>query len=53
MIISISVTADDSNDMKQKLDIALFKLGKHLDQIAALKVDEKIELDKTLVFRSE
>lgn len=53
MQVNFSVTADDSDEMKQKLDVALFKLAKNLDQITRLKVDEQIELEHVTVFRSE
>lgn len=53
MQINFSVTADDDDEMKQKLDVALFKLAKNLDQITRLKVDEQLELDGVLIFRSE
>ena len=53
MEINITVKADDDEAMAQKLDVALFKLGKRINEITRLKVDESIELDDSTVSRSE
>jgi hypothetical protein len=53
MQISFSITADSAEEMDQKLDVALFKLGKNREQILRLAVDEQIEIDQVTVFRSE
>ena len=52
MEINISIKADDEADMAQKIDVALFKLGKELNTICRLDVDQQIEIAHVTVSRS-
>lgn len=53
MEINITIKATDPDDMVQTLDVALFKLGRRLNEIAALPVDGSIDVDHATVSRSE
>ena len=53
MEINITVKAEDEEAMAQSLDVALFKLGKRINDITRLKLDESLELEHATVSRSE
>ena len=44
MEINITIKTEDETAMAAALDIALFRLGKQINQIIHLKVDESIDL---------
>lgn len=53
MIINVEIRADNNEDMPQKLDVALFKLSRHINEITRLEVDEQMEFDNVVISRSE